>query len=132
VLTGTLLVPSPPSSSFATATGSGGSWSGAAVAAWWKVDDAGRASWSTLVAYVRATVLVAFIDAVGIGIFLVISMRSVPAGRAGLPRRLHPDRRRGALRHVAVLVALVDSGPVTALIIRAVVGAAARGTSSSP
>lgn len=42
------------------------------VAARWKVDDAGRASWATLGAYVRATVLVAFIDAVGIGIFLVI------------------------------------------------------------
>ena len=38
------------------------------VAARWKVDDAGRASWHTLGAYVRATVLVAFIDAVGIGI----------------------------------------------------------------
>lgn len=38
----------------------------------WRVHEAGKASWETLVAYVRATVLVAFIDAVGIGIFLVV------------------------------------------------------------
>ncbi|WP_117211671.1 AI-2E family transporter, partial [Allorhizocola rhizosphaerae] len=36
------------------------------------VGEAGRAAWLTLVAYVRATVLVAFIDAVGIGLALLI------------------------------------------------------------
>jgi putative heme transporter len=42
------------------------------VNARWALSDAGEASWSTLGAYVRATVLVAFIDAAGIGLALVI------------------------------------------------------------
>ncbi|MFU8875226.1 AI-2E family transporter [Micromonospora sp. SL4-19] len=89
------------------------------VAARWKVDDAGRASWATLGAYVRATVLVAFIDAVGIGIFLVIFNVPFPFPLAALVflGAFIPIVGAALSGGVAVLVALVDSGPVTALII---------------
>ncbi|MFY1634483.1 AI-2E family transporter [Solwaraspora sp. WMMB335] len=85
----------------------------------WRFDDAGRAAWMTLVAYVRATVLVAFIDAVGIGIALVLfdvpfafSLAALVFLGAFIP--IVGATISGA---VAVLVALVDSGWVTALII---------------
>ncbi|MEH0969648.1 AI-2E family transporter [Micromonospora sp. CPCC 205546] len=89
------------------------------VAARWKVDDAGRASWSTLVAYVRATVLVAFIDAVGIGVFLVIFdiPFAFPLAALVFLGAFIPIVGATLSGVVAVLVALVDSGPVTALII---------------
>lgn len=93
------------------------------VAARWKVDDAGQASWSTLVAYVRATVLVAFIDAVGIGIFLVIFdiPFAFPLAALVFLGAFIPIVGATLSGAVAVLVALVDSGPVTALIILGVV-----------
>ncbi|MDG4806472.1 AI-2E family transporter [Micromonospora sp. WMMD1120] len=89
------------------------------VAARWKVDDAGRASWQTLVAYVRATVLVAFIDAVGIGIFLVVFdiPFAFPLAALVFLGAFIPIVGAALSGGVAVLVALVDSGPVTALII---------------
>ncbi|GAB3951926.1 hypothetical protein GCM10027614_54770 [Micromonospora vulcania] len=89
------------------------------VAARWKVDDAGRASWQTLVAYVRATVLVAFIDAVGIGIFLVIFdvPFAFPLAALVFLGAFIPIVGAALSGGVAVLVALVDSGPVTALVI---------------
>ncbi|MFI6784213.1 AI-2E family transporter [Micromonospora sp. NPDC050276] len=89
------------------------------VAARWKVDDAGRASWHTLGAYVRATVLVAFIDAVGIGIFLVIFdiPFAFPLAALVFLGAFIPIVGAALSGGVAVLVALVDSGPVTALII---------------
>ncbi|MGC5029103.1 AI-2E family transporter [Micromonospora sp. DT229] len=93
------------------------------VAARWKVDDAGRAAWATLVAYVRATVLVAFIDAVGIGIFLVIFdiPFAFPLAALVFLGAFIPIIGATLSGGVAVLVALVDSGPVTALIILGVV-----------
>ncbi|MEU5947146.1 AI-2E family transporter [Micromonospora sp. NPDC047465] len=93
------------------------------VAARWKVDDAGRASWSTLVAYVRATVLVAFIDAVGIGIFLVVFdiPFAFPLAALVFLGAFIPIVGATLSGVVAVLVALVDSGLVTALIILGVV-----------
>ncbi|MEO3780345.1 AI-2E family transporter [Micromonospora sp. B11E3] len=93
------------------------------VAARWKVDDAGRASWETLVAYVRATVLVAFIDAVGIGIFLVVFdiPFAFPLAALVFLGAFIPIVGAALSGGVAVLVALVDSGPVTALIILGVV-----------
>ncbi|WBB78964.1 AI-2E family transporter [Micromonospora sp. WMMD882] len=93
------------------------------VAARWKVDDAGQASWSTLVAYVRATVLVAFIDAVGIGIFLVVFdiPFAFPLAALVFLGAFIPIVGATLSGAVAVLVALVDSGPVTALIILGVV-----------
>ncbi|MDG4761722.1 MULTISPECIES: AI-2E family transporter [unclassified Micromonospora] len=89
------------------------------VAARWKVDDAGRASWQTLGAYVRATVLVAFIDAVGIGIFLVVFdvPFAFPLAALVFLGAFIPIVGAALSGGVAVLVALVDSGPVTALII---------------
>ncbi|MFJ8580491.1 AI-2E family transporter [Micromonospora sp. NPDC093277] len=93
------------------------------VAARWKVDDAGRAAWSTLGAYVRATVLVAFIDAVGIGIFLVAFHIpfAFPLAALVFLGAFIPIVGAALSGGVAVLVALVDSGPVTALIILGVV-----------
>jgi predicted PurR-regulated permease PerM len=93
------------------------------VAARWRVDDAGRASWATLVAYVRATVLVAFIDAVGIGIFLVIFdvPFAFPLAALVFLGAFIPIVGATLSGAVAILVALVDSGWVTALIILGVV-----------
>lgn len=89
------------------------------VAARWRVDDAGQASWATLGAYVRATVLVAFIDAVGIGIFLVIFHVpfAFPLAALVFLGAFIPIVGATLSGAVAVLVALVDSGWVTALII---------------
>ncbi|WP_018790869.1 AI-2E family transporter [Salinispora arenicola] len=93
------------------------------VNARWKVDDAGRASWQTLGAYVRATVLVAFIDALGIGIFLVIFEIpfAFPLAALVFLASFIPIVGATLSGGVAVLVALVDSGPITALIILGVV-----------
>ena len=93
------------------------------VAARWRVDDAGQASWTTLGAYVRATVLVAFIDAVGIGIFLVIFRVQFAFALAALVflGAFIPIVGATLSGAVAVLVALVDRGPVIALIILGVV-----------
>ncbi|SDY08563.1 Predicted PurR-regulated permease PerM [Micromonospora pattaloongensis] len=85
----------------------------------WRVDDAGRASWRTLVAYVRATVLVAFIDAVGIGLVLVVFdvPFAFPLAALVFLGAFIPIVGATLSGAVAVLVALVDSGWVTALII---------------
>jgi len=93
------------------------------TAARWRVNEAGRASWETLVAYVRATVLVAFIDAVGIGIFLVIFdiPFALPLAALVFLGAFIPIVGATLSGAVAVLVALVDSGWVTALIILGVV-----------
>lgn len=93
------------------------------VKARWKIDDAGRASWQTLGAYVRATVLVAFIDALGIGIFLVIFdiPFAFPLAALIFLASFIPIIGATLSGGVAVLVALVDSGPITALIILGVV-----------
>ncbi|PZF88100.1 AI-2E family transporter [Micromonospora endophytica] len=91
-------------------------------AARWRADDAGRASWLTLVAYVRATVLVAFIDAVGIGVALVLLEVpfAFPLAALVFLGAFIPIVGATLSGAVAVLVALVDSGGVTAL---AVLGA---------
>jgi predicted PurR-regulated permease PerM len=93
------------------------------VAARWRVNDAGTAAWATLVAYVRATVLVAFIDAVGIGIFLVIFNVpfAFPLAALVFLGAFIPIVGATLSGVVAILVALVDSGWVTALIILGVV-----------
>lgn len=89
------------------------------VAARWQVDNAGRASWLTLVAYVRATVLVAFIDAVGIGVAVWILGVPFPLPLAALVflGAFIPIVGATLSGTVAVLVALVDSGWVSALIL---------------
>jgi len=89
------------------------------VQARWSLADAGDASWRTLGAYVRATVLVAFIDAVGIGIALVIMKIQFPLPLAALVflGAFIPIVGASVSGAVAVLVALVDKGWVIALFV---------------
>lgn len=87
-----------------------------------RVDSSGRVAWVSLVQFVRATVIVALVDAagvmigaailnvpfvlaIGVLVFLGAFIPLIGATIAGI---------------VAVLVALVDQGPVTALIMLAV------------
>ncbi|MDQ0368151.1 AI-2E family transporter [Catenuloplanes indicus] len=93
------------------------------VNARWRMADAGEAAWRTLVSYVRATVLVAFIDAVGIGFFLFVFDVPFPFPLAALVflGAFVPIVGATVSGAVAILVALVDSGWVTALIILGVV-----------
>jgi putative heme transporter len=89
------------------------------VNARWSLADAGDASWHTLGSYVRATVLVAFIDAVGIGIALVVLNIQFPLPLAALVflGAFIPIVGASVSGAVAVLVALVDEGWVVALIV---------------
>ncbi len=89
------------------------------VNARWSLADAGDASWATLGSYVRATVLVAFIDAVGIYIALVILNVQFPLPLAALVflGAFIPIVGASVSGAVAVLVALVDQGWVKALIL---------------
>jgi predicted PurR-regulated permease PerM len=84
---------------------------------------AGHYSWHTLVSYVRATVLVAFVDAVGIGIGLLVLRvpMAVPLAALVFLGAFIPVVGATISGVVAVLVALVANGPVTALIVLAVV-----------
>ena len=85
--------------------------------------SAANASWGTLVSYVRASVLVAFIDAVGIGLALVILDVQFAFALAALVFLTSFIPIVGATFSgaVAVLVALVDEGLVVALILLAAV-----------
>jgi predicted PurR-regulated permease PerM len=87
------------------------------VNARWSLSDAGDASWSTLGSYVRATVLVAFIDATGIGLALLILDVPFPLPLAALVflGAFVPIVGASISGAVAVLVALVDQGWVIAL-----------------
>lgn len=85
--------------------------------------SAADVSWTTLVSYVRATVLVAFIDAVGIGLAIVLLDVPFPFPLAALVfiGAFIPIVGATVSGAVAVLVALVDRGPVVALILLAAV-----------
>ena len=87
------------------------------VNARWQLSDAGDASWATLGSYVRATVLVAFIDAVGIGLALVILKVpfAFPLAALVFLGAFIPIVGASVSGAVAVLVALVDRGWVIAL-----------------
>jgi predicted PurR-regulated permease PerM len=89
------------------------------VNARWSVSDAGDASWATLGSYVRATVLVAFIDATGIGLALVILdvPFAIPLAALVFLGAFIPIVGASISGAVAVLVALVDQGWVIALIV---------------
>ncbi|GAA1559421.1 AI-2E family transporter [Dactylosporangium maewongense] len=80
---------------------------------------AGEAAWRTLVAYVRATVLVAFIDALGIGLLLVIIDVDFwfPLATMVFLAAFVPIVGATVSGAVAVLVALVDEGPISALVV---------------
>ncbi|MEU8237740.1 AI-2E family transporter [Actinoplanes missouriensis] len=87
------------------------------------VARAGHYSWHTLVSYVRATVLVAFVDAAGIGIGLAILRVPLVLPLAALVflGSFIPVIGATLTGTVAVLVALVTVGPVKALILLGVV-----------
>jgi putative heme transporter len=84
---------------------------------------AGHYSWHTLVAYVHATVLVAFVDAIGIGMGLAILRvpLAVPLAALVFLGAFIPVVGATVTGAIAVLVALVTVGPVKALIILGVV-----------
>jgi predicted PurR-regulated permease PerM len=93
------------------------------VAAREPLGGAGEQSWQTLVAYVRATVLVAFIDAAGIGIGLVILRVDLAFALAALVflGAFIPIVGATLSGTVAVLIALVTRSPLIALVVIAVV-----------
>ena len=84
---------------------------------------AGHYSWHTLVSYVRATVLVAFVDAVGIGIGLAVLRvpLALPLAALVFLGAFIPVVGATLSGAVAVLVALVTVGPIKALIVLGVV-----------
>jgi predicted PurR-regulated permease PerM len=87
------------------------------------LDELGERSWTVLTAYVRGVVFVAFVDAVGIGLGLVIVGVPLVLPLAVLTFVLAFVPIVGAFTAgaAAVLVALVAVGPVAALIIFGVV-----------
>jgi predicted PurR-regulated permease PerM len=87
------------------------------------VDDAARASWVTLSQYVRATLLVAMIDGVGIGVgAAVLSVPlAVPLGVLVFLGAFIPIVGAFLTGALAVLVALVAQGPFVALLMLGVV-----------
>lgn len=84
---------------------------------------AGHYAWHTLVAYVHATVLVACVDAVGIGIglFVLRVPLALPLATLVFLGAFIPVVGATVTGAVAVLVALVADGPVTALIVLGIV-----------
>jgi predicted PurR-regulated permease PerM len=88
-----------------------------------RVDLAGRRGFSSLVAFIRATVLVAAMDAVGIGIGLVVvgAPLVVPLAALTFLAAFIPVVGAVVSGAVAVLVVLVSKGLVPALIVLGVV-----------
>jgi predicted PurR-regulated permease PerM len=82
-----------------------------------RVDGSGRAAWVSLTSFVRATVLVAFVDAVGITLVAVILKvpLAVPIGVLVFLSSFIPLVGATVSGSVAVLVALVAHGPLVAL-----------------
>jgi predicted PurR-regulated permease PerM len=87
------------------------------------VDDASRLGWVTLTSFVRATVIVALVDAIGIGVGAAVLHvpLAVPLGVLVFLSAFIPIVGALFSGAVAVLVALVAQGPVTALIMLGVV-----------
>ncbi|MFP5347996.1 MAG: AI-2E family transporter [Actinomycetes bacterium] len=87
------------------------------------LDDAGERGWLTLSAYVKATIIVAFVDAVGIGLGAVILQLplAVPIAVLVFLGGFIPIVGAFVSGIVAVLIALVSHGPVAALIMLGVV-----------
>jgi predicted PurR-regulated permease PerM len=83
-----------------------------------QIDSSGRVAWVSLKQYVRATVIVAIVDALGIA--LVASLLGVPLvaaiGVLVFLGAFVPMVGATVAGAVAVLVALVDQGPITALL----------------
>ncbi|CCG05451.1 AI-2E family transporter [Blastococcus saxobsidens] len=87
------------------------------------IDEAARRSWRTLISYVRATAVVALVDAVGIGIGLAVLgvPLVIPLSALVFLGAFIPIIGSFLAGTVAVLVALVAVGPIKALIALAVV-----------
>ncbi len=87
------------------------------------IDEAARRSWRTLISYVRATVVVALVDAIGIGIGLAVLQIElvIPLAALVFLGAFIPIIGSFLAGSVAVLVALVTQGPITALIALGVV-----------
>ncbi|HWJ80704.1 MAG TPA: AI-2E family transporter [Nocardioides sp.] len=87
-----------------------------------RVDSSGRVAWVSLVQFVRATVLVALVDAAGvmIGAAILRVPFVLAIGVLVFLGAFVPLVGATVAGTVAVLVALVDQGPVTALIMAAV------------
>lgn len=83
---------------------------------------AGVQSWKTLGAYVRATVLVAFVDAfcIGLGVAILGVPLALPLGAVIFLGAFVPVIGAFISGTVAVLVALVAKGPIAALIVLAI------------
>jgi predicted PurR-regulated permease PerM len=88
-----------------------------------RADGAGRRAWLTLISYVRATLAVAFVDAVGIGLGAAILgvPLALPLAVIVFLGSFVPIIGATLSGLVAVLVALVAKGPLTALILLGVV-----------
>lgn len=88
-----------------------------------RIAGAGERAWRTLISYVHATLAVAFVDAVGIGVGAAILgvPLALPLAVIVFLGAFIPIVGATASGLVAVLVALVAKGPVTALILLGVV-----------
>jgi predicted PurR-regulated permease PerM len=88
-----------------------------------RVDSSGRVAWISLTQFVRATVLVAAVDGIliGIGAAVLSVPFSLAIGVLVFLGAFVPIVGATVAGTVAVLVALVDQGPVRALIMLAVV-----------
>jgi predicted PurR-regulated permease PerM len=88
-----------------------------------RVAGAGERAWRTLISYVHATVAVALVDAVGIGLGAAILgvPLALPLAVLVFLGAFIPIVGATLTGLVAVLVALVAKGPVTALILLAIV-----------
>ncbi len=86
-----------------------------------KTDASGKVAWKSLTQFVRATVLVAFVDAVGIMLVaLILKVPFVPAiGVLVFLGAFIPMIGATLSGSVAVLVALVSQGPIVALLMLA-------------
>jgi predicted PurR-regulated permease PerM len=86
------------------------------------VRDAGVQSWKTLHAYVRATVLVAFVDAffIGVGVAIMGVPLALPLAAVIFLGAFVPVVGAFISGTVAVVVALVAEGPIAALIVLAI------------
>ena len=86
------------------------------------LDEAARRAWRTLVSYVRATALVALVDAVVIGIALAVIgvPLAIPLAALVFLGAFIPIIGSFLAGTAAVLVALVSNGPIAALVVLAV------------
>jgi putative heme transporter len=87
------------------------------------VDGAGRRAWTALTHYIRGTVIVAFVDAlfIGVGIYLIGVPLAVPLAALVFIGAFIPLVGATVSGVVAVLVALVSEGLVPALLVLGVI-----------